>query len=241
MDTGNKKRIAIIGAMDVEVEELKAAMMAEGAVAEHTYPALAVHEGAIAGMPVVVTQCNVGMVNAAAATQLLIDEHNVAGVLNTGVAGSLDPVIDIGDIVVATDAVNHIMDVCNLGYEPGQTPGLDALAFKADKELCNAAKAAASELDIPIHEGRVASGDRFVRDDAEKARISAAFNASCCEMEGASIAQVCHLNKVPFAILRAISDKADGADHIDYPAFEAKAARDCAELVIKTLDHLSQS
>ena len=89
---------------------------------------------------------------------------------------------------------------------------------------------------MAAHEGRVASGDRFVRDAAEKERIATAFGARCCEMEGAAIAQVCHLNAVPCAIVRAISDKADGSSSIDYPTFEAQAARNSAALVISMLE-----
>ncbi len=188
-------------------------------------------EGSIGGAPCVVVQCGVGMVNAAACAQALIDRFAVDAVVNTGVGGSLDASIDIGDVVLAIDAVNWPMDVANLGYAVGQTPGMDALAFPADAGLRAAAAAAARAEGMAVHEGRVASGDRFVRDADEKERIAAEFDARCCEMEGAAIAQVCHLNGVPCAIVRAISDKADGSDAVDYPVFEAEAARHCAALV----------
>lgn len=230
--------IGIIGAMDVEVDLLKENMAAEGALETDTIGRLAFYKGTLSGTPVVVAQCDVGMVNAAAHTQLMIDRFSVRCVVNTGVAGSLDASIDIGDIVVATDAVNHVMDVGNLGYAPGQTPGLSTLAFPADEALRRAAEAAAGELGIQTWEGRVASGDVFVREDADKERIADEFDASCCEMEGAAIAQVCWLNDVPFAIVRAISDKADGTDYIDYPTFEAQAARQCAALVTRMIGRL---
>ena len=135
--------IGIIGAMDVEVELLKESMAAEGAIETSHTGQLSFFTGTLSGVPVVVAQCDVGMVNAAAHTQLLIDRFAVRGVVNTGVAGSLDASIDIGDIVVATDAVNHLMDVGNLGYAPGQTPGLSTLAFPADEALRRAAVDAA--------------------------------------------------------------------------------------------------
>lgn len=142
--------IGIIGAMDVEVELLKESMAAEGAVETSHTGQLSFFTGTLSGTPVVVAQCDVGMVNAAAHTQLLIDRFAVRGVVNTGVAGSLDASIDIGDIVVATDAVNHLMDVGNLGYAPGQTPGLSTLAFPADEALRRAAvDAAASSTSKP--------------------------------------------------------------------------------------------
>ena len=230
--------IGIIGAMDIEVELLKESMAAEGVVDVAHIAELSFFTGTLSGVPVVVAQCDVGMVNAAAHTQLLIDRFAVRGMVNTGVAGSLDASIDIGDIVVATDAVNHIMDVGNLGYAPGQTPELSTLAFPADETLRRAAMDAADALNIQAWEGRVASGDVFVREEADKERITDTFEASCCEMEGAAIAQVCWLNHVPFAIVRAISDKADGTDYIDYPTFEAQAARQCAALVTQMMGHL---
>ena len=230
--------IGIIGAMDVEVELLKESMAAEGAVKTSHTGQLSFFTGTLSGAPVVVAQCDVGMVNATAHTQLIIDRFAVRSVVNTGVAGSLDASIDIGDIVVATDAVNHLMDVGNLGYAPGQTPGLSTLAFPADETLRRAAVDAAAELNIQTWEGRVASGDVFVRENADKNRIADTFDASCCEMEGAAIAQVCWLNRVPFAIVRAISDKADGTDYIDYPTFEAQAARQCASLVTRMIGRL---
>ena len=131
-----------------------------------------------------------------------------------------------------------MMFVGNLGYAPGQTPGLSTLAFPADEALRRAAVDAAAELNIQTWEGRVASGDVFVREDVDKNRIADTFDASCCEMEGAAIAQVCWLNRVPFAIVRAISDKADGTDYIDYPTFEAQAARQCAALVTRMIGRL---
>lgn len=231
-------RIGIIGAMDVEVELLEEAMEKEGVLSHAKAAAKECLVGTLSGVPVVVAQCDVGMVNAAMFAQMLIDRFNVRAIVNTGVAGSLDASIDIGEIVVATDAVNHIMDVGNLGYAPGQTPGLNSLSFPGDERLRTAALAAAGELGIAAREGRVASGDRFVRDAAEKARIASTFGASCCEMEGAAIAQVCWLNSIPFAIVRAISDKADGTDHIDYPTFEQQAARTSAALITRMMGKL---
>ena len=176
------------------------------------------------------------MANAATCAQVLIDRFGVSALLNTGIAGSLDASINIGDIVVADDAVNHIMDVRNLGYPAGQTPGLDTLAFPCSPALSKSVVAAASAIGATTHTGRVASGDRFVRDNFEKQRITETFGAKCCEMEGAAIAQVAWANGVPCAIVRAISDKADGSSSMDYPTFEAQAARNSAALVIAMLE-----
>ena len=175
------------------------------------------------------------MVNAALCANTLINGFGATAVVNTGIGGSLDASIDIGDIVVAIDAVNHIMDVRNLCYQPGETPGLDTVAFPTDGSLRSEIMATAENLGIRARSGRVASGDRFVRDDAEKKRIVDTFGACCCEMEGAAIAQACYLAGIPCAIIRAISDKADGSASVDYPTFEAEAAHNSAALLAKVL------
>lgn len=226
-------RIGIIGAMQVEIDLLIQTMERQGAVSMSSITGRDFYEGDLNGTPVVVVQCGVGMVNAALCAQVLITSFSADAVINTGIAGSLDPSIDIGDVVLSTDSVNHIMDVQNLGYEPGQTPGVEVVAYPASETLRNTAKTAALRLDLSAHEGRVASGDRFVREESEKERIKAVFQASCCEMEGAAIAQTCYLSKIPYLIVRAISDKADGSASVDYPTFEAKAAHDCAALTIE--------
>ena len=223
-------KVGVIGAMDVEVETLVAAMSDARAV-EHA--GMAFYEGTLGGTRAVVVQCAVGMVNAALCTQALIDVFGVTHVVNTGVGGSLDAALNIGDVLVARDAVNHLMDVCNLGYAEGQTPGMDTLAFPCDETLVERIAAAARAENATVRAGRAASGDRFVRDAAEKERIARAFGAACCEMEGAAVAQTCYRNGVPCAVVRAISDKADGSDAVDYPVFEAQAAKLCAAIVAR--------
>ena len=228
--------IGVIGAMDVEIELIREHMREVGAVKVTRIAGMEFNVGVIGATTVVLVQCGVGMVNAATCAQVLVDRFGVGALLNTGIAGSLDASINIGDIVVATDAVNHIMDVRNLGYAAGQTPGLDTLAFPTSPALSKAVIAAAGRIGATVHTGRVASGDRFVRDDFEKQRIVEDFGAKCYEMEGAAITQVAWANGVPAAIVRAISDKADGSSSIDYPTFEAQAARNSAALVISMLE-----
>ena len=227
--------MGIIGAMDVEIALLREEMAKAGAVKITRIAGMEFNVGTIGNTTVIVVQCGVGMVNAATCAQVLVDRFGVSALLNTGIAGSLDASINIGDIVVADDAVNHIMDVCNLGYAAGQTPGLDTLAFPCSPALSKSVVAAASAIGATTHTGHVASGDRFVRDNFEKQRITETFGAKCCEMEGAAIAQVAWANGVPCAIVRAISDKADGSSSMDYPTFEAQAARNSAALVIAML------
>ncbi len=238
MPNSSNNSVGIIGAMQVEVQHLSQTMNEEGEVEVFHTAGMTFESGTLNGKPVVVVRSGIGMVNAALCAQVLIEHFGVSCIVNTGVAGSLDAKIGIGDIVVATDAVNHVMDVQNLGYKPGQNPDFDLVAFPASPALTSAALKAAKTLNLTAHEGRIASGDRFVRESDDKERIVNLFNASCCEMEGAAIAQACYLSNVPYLIVRAISDKADGSASVDYPTFEAKAAKDCASLTMQLLTAL---
>ncbi|MDD6786199.1 MAG: 5'-methylthioadenosine/adenosylhomocysteine nucleosidase [Eggerthellales bacterium] len=223
-------KIGIIGAMDVEVTYLKNNL--QNAQAQ-TIAGMEFAEGTFADVPVVVVFCSVGKVNAGICVQILADCFGVTHVINTGVAGSLDVAINIGDLVVSTDAIYHDMDVQNFGYAPGQVPGFKVVAFPADPELRALIETAAAEVapDIQVFPGRVASGDQFIRTAEAKQRIIDTFAARCCEMEGAAIAHACYLNDIPFVVVRAISDKADGSDAELYPVFEEKAAKHCAAIV----------
>lgn len=223
-------KIGIIGAMDVEVTYLKNNL--QNAQAQ-TIAGMEFAEGTFAGVPVVVVFCSVGKVNAGICVQILADCFGVTHVINTGVAGSLDAAINIGDLVVSTDAIYHDMDVQNFGYAPGQVPGFKVVAFPADPELRALIETAAAEVapEIQVFPGRVASGDQFIRAAEAKQRIIDTFAARCCEMEGAAIAHACYLNDIPFVVVRAISDKADGSDAELYPVFEEKAAKHCAAIV----------
>ncbi len=229
-----KPVIGIIGAMEVEVDLLRSHL-----TNRETFEraGMTFDRGLMGEMPTVIARCGVGKVSAAMCVQAMVDLFAVTHVVNTGVAGSLDASINIGDLVVSVDAVHHDMDVTALGYEPGQVPGLEVRAFAADEGLRTAVAKAASVAapEAAVYEGRVASGDLFVAEPQVKEAIRATFGARCCEMEGAAIAQACWLNGVPFAIVRAISDKADGSDVMDYPTFEAQAAQRCAAIVERLL------
>ena len=219
-------KLGIIGAMEIEVVILKSKL--ENARVTKVGP-MEFFEGTLAGCQVVIVMCGVGKVHAAMCTQVLCSNFGVTHIVNTGVAGSLDANLDICDVLVSTDAVQHDMDVHYLGYEVGRVPGLDTTAFTADEKLMKLAYEVSEEI-RPGHTrlGRVATGDQFVCSDEQKAKIIADTGASCTEMEGGSIAQVAYVNQVPFVILRAISDKADGSAELDYPTFEKMAAANCA-------------
>ena len=176
-------------------------------------------------------QCGVGKVNAALCTQILCDCFGVTHLVNTGIAGSLCADLDIGDLVVSRDAMYHDFDCVHFGYPYGKVPGMDVISFPADDTLLGYAFAAAEAVN-PGHTkiGRIASGDQFVASRDVKERIIEATRGLCTEMEGAAIAQTAHRNRLPFVILRAISDKADDSAEMDYPTFERIAAHRCAEV-----------
>ena len=231
-------KLGIIGAMQVEVEILLSAMEDKKSLNK---AGTAFYEGRLEGLDVVVVQCGVGKVNAAICAQMLCDLFAVTHIVNTGIAGSLNAGLDIGDLVVSRDAMYHDMDAVHFGYEFGKVPGMDTVAFPADKTLMDCAFAAAEAVN-PGHTriGRVASGDQFVAEKSVKERIIANTQGLCTEMEGAAIAQTAYRNGIPFVILRAISDKADDSADMDYPTFERIAAHRCAEVTKKLAQQLKR-
>ncbi|MCI5480991.1 MAG: 5'-methylthioadenosine/adenosylhomocysteine nucleosidase [Lachnospiraceae bacterium] len=232
-------RIGIIGAMEEEVAILKEKMKIEQKLEKASMEFFA---GTLAGREVVVVRSGIGKVNAGICTQILVDLFDVKAVINTGIAGSLDGRIDIGDIVISTDALHHDMDAVNFGYPLGQIPRMDTLSFPADEKLIAVAEEACRQVNPDIHTwtGRVVSGDQFIADRAVKDRIIKNFGGFCTEMEGAAIAQGAYLNQIPFVILRAISDKADDSATMDYPTFEKKAIEHSVRLVIRMMELLGQ-
>lgn len=233
-------RIGIIGAMEVEVELLCAELsdVQETVVAGRRF-----FSGRLGEADVVVVCSGVGKVNAAVCTQALVDRFGVTHVINTGIAGSLDPGLDIGDLVVSRDCVHHDFDAASLDYAPGEVPGLDLVAFPADAGLQQAALSAAAEVapEITAVGGRVASGDQFITDADVKARIVSTFGASCCEMEGAAIAHASYVNGIPFVVVRVISDKPGTDEQVtDYAAFEQTSAHRCARIVMRMVEGLAQ-
>ena len=225
----NTKTIGIIGAMEEEVEALRAKLTSAEKL---TKASMDFYSGVLNGHKVVIVRSGIGKVNAGICTQILADLFHVDAVINTGIAGSLKAEINIGDIVISTDAVQHDMDATGFGYKPGVIPRMET-SCQADPTLVRAAKAACEKAvpEIQAFTGRIVSGDQFISDRAVKDRILAQFGGMCTEMEGAAIAQAAYLNKIPFVIIRAISDKADDSAVVDYPAFERQAILHSVALV----------
>lgn len=224
------KKVGIIGAMELEVETLKSKLKIKSAKKK---AGMEFFEGTLNGVEVVIVRSGIGKVNAGICTQILADLFNVTHIINTGVAGSLDAAIDIGDIVVSAEVLQHDVDATNFGYQRGEIPQIGRLSFPADAAMAALAKSVCEKVNsgIKVFSGLIVSGDQFVADKAAKARITENFHGLCTEMEGAAIGQAAYLNDIPFVILRAISDKADDSAEMDYPTFERKAAEHCAKLV----------
>ncbi len=224
--------LGIIGAMDEEVAKLKEHMTD---VAITTKASMDFYKGKLNGKEVVVVRSGIGKVNAAICTQILADDFAVDAVINTGIAGSLRNEINIGDIVLSTDTLEHDMEATAFGYPVGQIPRMDTFSFKADEKLIELAKTCCAKVnpEIQIFTGRVVSGDQFISNREKKNWLIETFDGCCTEMEGAAIAHCAYLNNIPFLIIRAISDKADDSTQMDYPAFEAMAIEHSVKLMLE--------
>ena len=222
--------IGIIGAMADEVALLQKEMQVEEIVER---AGMRFHRGNLCGKEVVVVQSGIGKVNAALCAQILVDIFKVDTLMNTGIAGSLDAQINIGDMVISTDAVQHDVDATTFGDPLGQVPNMDTFSFPADEKLVELAKRVNEEVnpDIQTFTGRIVSGDQFISSQEAKEHLVNTFHAKCTEMEGAAIAHAAYLNQVSCVIIRAISDKADNSAEMDYPAFEQMAILHSVRLV----------
>lgn len=232
------KTIGIIGAMEVEIAILKEKMEDVRIIKKAS---MDFYEGTLNGRKVVVVRSGIGKVNAGICAQILVDMFSVDAIINTGIAGSLNKDINIGDIVLSTDVVQHDMDATGFGYKKGQIPQMPVFCFQADGGLRKLAEEACKEVnpDIQVFEGRIASGDQFVCDQEIKNRIVTEFSAYATEMEGAAIGQAAYLNEIPFLVIRAISDKADGSAQMDYSEFEKAAVEHSVKLTLSMLTKLA--
>ncbi len=224
-------KIGIIGAMELEVEQLKSKLALNRVVKKAN---MEFYEGVLNGADVVIVKSGIGKVNAGICVQILADEFGITHVINTGVAGSLNASLDIGDIVVSSDALYHDMDATGFGYALGEVPQMGVKEFVADKRMVEFAVESCKKVnpDINVISGEVVSGDQFISSREVKDRIVTNFPKACCtEMEGAAIAHGAYLNNIPFIVIRAISDKADDSAQMDYPTFEREAAKHSAKLV----------
>ena len=230
------KKIGIIGAMELEVTTLRSLMEIENTVKKAS---LTFYEGKLEGKDIVLVQCGIGKVNSALCAQILISEFKVDAVVNTGVAGAIHSSLGVNDIVISTEAIQYDVDATAFGYKKGQIPQMDNSIFIADERLVNAAYESSldqvKDKEFQIVKGRVATGDIFISSKELKEELENDFEAYCGEMEGGAIAHACYLNNIPFVIIRAMSDKADGSANVTYDEFVVEAAENSKDIVLKML------
>ena len=224
--------IGIIGAMDIEIDGLKAQMTE---TETRVISGIEFTRGVLNGTEVVTAVCGIGKVFAALCTQTMILRYNPDCIINTGVGGSLTEELNVGSIAIADSAVERDMDTTALGDEPGYINGLDLVKIPADADLTERLCKAAAALKIPYLTGTIASGDQFVSTIEAKTALAEKFGAISCEMEGAAIGHVCYVNKVPFTIVRAISDGLTDGSGMEYEKFKVMAADMSNKLVMDIL------
>ncbi len=222
--------IGIIGAMDIEVEKIKAFLTE---TETETVSGVDFVRGKFNDKDVVVAKCGVGKVFAGLCAEAMILKYNPELIINVGVAGCLDETLKIGDIVIADSVCQHDMDTSPLGDPVGMLSDINIIKIPADEKACELFSECAKELSLPYSVGTIASGDQFVSSADKKKFIIDNFGAKSCEMEGGAIGHVCYVNNVPFAVLRAMSDGADDGAKMDFPTF-AKMAAENSTRVIKT-------
>ena len=234
----NKADIGIIGAMQIEVEALCAAMTD---TTTETVGNMAFVCGNLRGKKVVCAKCGIGKVFAAMCAQTMILKYAPACIVNSGVAGTLSKDLSIGQIALADQVVQHDMDTSPIGDPVGLISGINIIYIPADPAVTTALAAAVTAESVPYKQGTIASGDQFICHTADKDRIRSTFETEdkpviACEMEGAAIGQVCYVNQVPYGILRAISDGGDEQAFADYPTFLAAAAETATKVMLRFVE-----
>lgn len=227
-------KIGIIGAMEPEVVVLRDRI--ENLTTE-TYAGMAFHSGTIDGVDVVVSQSGIGKVAASISTTLLIEKYAPDCILNTGSAGGFDATLNVGDVVIGTEVRHHDVDLTVFGYEMGQCAQMPA-AYLPHPELARVAAqaASASNEDIQIVEGLIATGDTFMADPIKVEYARTNFpTMKACEMEAAAIAQTCYLFDVPFVVIRSLSDIAGKESELSFDEYLVTAAKNSADMVVAML------
>ncbi len=227
--------IGIIAAMDLELDLLKTYIQD---AKTQMLSGICFMTGMISGQSVVTAVSGIGKVNAAVCAQSMILAFRPDCVINTGVGGALDKSLKLLDVVAASAAVQHDVDTTALGDAPGFVSTVKVIEFPTDPALTGALLAGVRNTGARAFSGKIATGDQFISKQEDKQRIRDLFGAAACEMEGGSIAQVCYINRVPCAILRAISDGADEDANMSYSAFASKAADISAHAILNWIGTL---
>src|SRR5699024_1243287 len=221
-------RFGIIGAMDEEVEYLQKLMTVKKTL---TISSVLFIVGKLHGKDTVLLKSGIGKVNAAMATTILMERFQPSHVINTGSAGGFSNSMQVGDVVIGNQIVHHDVDVTAFNYEYGQVPKMPAV-FKADKRLIQKIESILNQLTINYQIGLVATGDSFMNNPERVESVKELFPTMlAAEMEGAAIAQVCYQYKVPFVVIRALSDIAGKESSVTFNEFLQLAAKNAATII----------
>lgn len=229
--------IGIIGAMDEEIRLLLENMDDKK---EHHVAGCLFVEGKLHGKVVILLKSGIGKVNAAMATTILNERFAPNSVINTGSAGGFSQKLEVGDVVVSNMVVHHDVDVTAFDYQYGQVPGLPPM-FEADRTLISLAGEAIKSSELHFEEGIIATGDSFMEDPERVQFVREKFpNMIAAEMEAAAVAQVCHQYKIPFVIIRALSDIAGKESSVSFDQFLDKAAKNAATIIMEMIRKIEQ-
>ncbi|MBQ3484000.1 MAG: 5'-methylthioadenosine/adenosylhomocysteine nucleosidase [Clostridia bacterium] len=221
--------IGLIGAMAVEVEGLmeKLTGRSEMRIGMDVFVT-----GTLFGTEAVLAVCGPGKINAALCAQSMIHHFHPEWIVNLGVAGAGESGVSIGDMVIATAAVQHDVDTSPIGDPVGMVSKINLIEIPCDDALrARLVRAASAVEGMNVHEGVIATGDQFIHDGSVRSRIHELFHAKAVEMEGGAVAQACYMHDVPCGVLRSISDQADGHSEMDYPTFTRLAAAHSQQVI----------
>jgi len=229
--------IGIIGAMEPEVALLKQQLQLESTeeIGGYTF-----YLGSLAGKNIVLVQSGIGKVASAVATTLMICQFKPDCIINTGSAGGFDPELNVGDIVISTEVTHHDVDVTAFGYALGQVPQMPA-TFKAHPVLIAAAEQSINSLGFcKTKKGLIATGDSFMCDPTRIAKTRSDFPTMLAvEMEGAAIAQTCHMLNTPFVVIRSLSDIAGKESPESFDAYLSVASKNSSAMVVELLSAIA--
>ena len=229
--------IGIIGAMDIEVQQLRDVLVNPKV---QVISGIEFTEGIMAGKDVVVAKCGVGKVFAAICAQIMMMKYPITRLINAGVAGSLSKDLHVGDLAISSGVVQHDVDTSAVGDPLGLISGINIIEFKADKGMSEKLGFLAEAMNVHSLTGVIASGDQFIHDGKKREAIAQQFNAIASEMEAGAIAQVAYINQCPFVAIRVISDEADGKATEDYGTFRLKAADISSTLAVALVNSLHE-
>lgn len=231
----------IIGIIAAEEKEMLAIRNTMKNIEEEKVYNLIFTKGSISDKDCVLVECGVGKVNAARVAQIMIDKYEVNYVINVGAAGGTTDELKIKDIVIGEKLVQHDFDVTSAGnYEKGEIAGTGKF-FESDKRLvkiCEEIMNETKENGGSVKVGIIASGDYFCASPQRAIQIRKEFNADCVEMEGAAIAQVCFLDKIPFLVIRGISDTPNGNNEIDFHTYLEIVSKQVSEILKRLIEKI---